>query len=174
MIIQKEENRGDYLATRQHRQQNRIFIKKKLLLCIWWYQLDVVYYELLNPSGTNTGTLCRTQLMRLSRALKVERQSAGIRPPAPAAARPGRRQRQNAVKNDDLSTMTIVSLPIYRDSERTGNGCVLFEIRTVTGSGNETARSSRNRIECQDRDRDRERDQGQVKCALEIRATNVT
>ncbi|GBP49595.1 Mariner Mos1 transposase [Eumeta japonica] len=28
MIIQKEENHGDYLTTRQHPQQNRIFIEK--------------------------------------------------------------------------------------------------------------------------------------------------
>ncbi|GBP87168.1 Mariner Mos1 transposase [Eumeta japonica] len=28
MIIQKEENHGEYLATRQHRQQNRIFMEK--------------------------------------------------------------------------------------------------------------------------------------------------
>ncbi|GBP44230.1 Mariner Mos1 transposase [Eumeta japonica] len=70
MIIQKEENHGDYLATRQHPQQNRIFMEKKLMLCIWWDQLDVMYYESLNPSETITGTLHRTQLMRLNRPLK--------------------------------------------------------------------------------------------------------
>ncbi|GBP14968.1 Mariner Mos1 transposase [Eumeta japonica] len=43
---------------------------KKLMLCIWWDQLGVVYYELLNPSETITGTLYRTQLLRSSRALK--------------------------------------------------------------------------------------------------------
>lgn len=46
---------------------------KKLMLCIWWDQLGVVYYELLNPSETITGALYRTQLMRLSRALKEKR-----------------------------------------------------------------------------------------------------
>lgn len=46
---------------------------KKLMLCIWWDQLGVVYYELLNPSETITGTLYRTQLMRLNRALKEKR-----------------------------------------------------------------------------------------------------
>ncbi|GBP59609.1 Mariner Mos1 transposase [Eumeta japonica] len=40
------------------------------MLCIWWDELDVVYYELLNPSEKITGTPYRTQLMRLSRALK--------------------------------------------------------------------------------------------------------
>ncbi|GBP91855.1 Mariner Mos1 transposase [Eumeta japonica] len=46
---------------------------KKFMLCIWWDQLGVVYYELHNPSETVTGTLYRTQLMRLSRALKEKR-----------------------------------------------------------------------------------------------------
>ena len=43
------------------------------MLCIWWDQLDVVYYELLKPTETITGDLYRTQLMRLSRALKDKR-----------------------------------------------------------------------------------------------------
>lgn len=43
------------------------------MLCIWWDQLGVVYYELLKPDETITGALYRTQLMRLSRALKEKR-----------------------------------------------------------------------------------------------------
>ncbi|GBP41947.1 Mariner Mos1 transposase [Eumeta japonica] len=43
---------------------------KKLMICIWWDQLGEVYYELLNPSETITGTLYRIRLMRLTRALK--------------------------------------------------------------------------------------------------------
>ena len=39
----------------------------KIMLCIWWDQLGVVYYELLKPSETITGDRDRTQLMRLSR-----------------------------------------------------------------------------------------------------------
>ena len=39
---------------------------KKNMLCIWWDQLGVVYYELLKPNEI-TGALYRTQLMRLSR-----------------------------------------------------------------------------------------------------------
>jgi len=46
---------------------------KKLILCIWWDQLGVVYYELLKPNETITGALYRTQLMRLSRVLKKKR-----------------------------------------------------------------------------------------------------
>ena len=45
----------------------------KIMLCIWWDQLGVVYYELLSPSETITGAVYRTQLMRLSRALKEKR-----------------------------------------------------------------------------------------------------
>lgn len=45
----------------------------KLMLCIWWDQLGVIYYELLQPSETITGSLYRTQLMRLSHALKEKR-----------------------------------------------------------------------------------------------------
>lgn len=45
----------------------------KLMLCIWWDQLGVVYYELLQPNETITGERYRTQLMRLSRALKEKR-----------------------------------------------------------------------------------------------------
>ena len=41
------------------------------MLYIWWDQLGVVYYELLKPTETITGD--RTQLMRLSRALKDKR-----------------------------------------------------------------------------------------------------
>ncbi|GFV61876.1 mariner Mos1 transposase [Trichonephila clavipes] len=43
------------------------------MLSIWWDQLGVVYYELLKLTETITGDHCRTQLMRLSRALKDKR-----------------------------------------------------------------------------------------------------
>lgn len=43
---------------------------KKLMLCIQWSQLGVVFYELLQPTEKNTGDLCQTQLIRLNRALK--------------------------------------------------------------------------------------------------------
>ena len=46
------------------------FTGSKVMLCIWWDQLGVVYYELLKPTETITGDRYRTQLMRLSRALK--------------------------------------------------------------------------------------------------------
>lgn len=45
----------------------------KLMLCIWWDQFGVIYYELLKPNETITGEVYRRQLMRLSRALKEKR-----------------------------------------------------------------------------------------------------
>ena len=41
----------------------------KVMLCIWWDQLGVVYYELLKPSTTITEDRYWTHLMHLSRAL---------------------------------------------------------------------------------------------------------
>ena len=41
----------------------------KVMLCIWWDQVGVIYYELLKPNETITGERYRTQLMRLSRAV---------------------------------------------------------------------------------------------------------
>ena len=45
----------------------------KVILCIWWDQLDVMYYELFKPSETITGDRYGTKLMSLSRALKEKR-----------------------------------------------------------------------------------------------------
>ncbi|UYV64255.1 SETMAR [Cordylochernes scorpioides] len=46
---------------------------KKLMLCIWWDQLGVIYYELLQPNETITGERYQQQMMRLSRVLKIKR-----------------------------------------------------------------------------------------------------
>ena len=46
---------------------------KKLMLCIWWDQLGVLYYELLQPQETITGERYQQQLKQLSRALKLKR-----------------------------------------------------------------------------------------------------
>ena len=45
----------------------------KVMLCIWWDQLVVVYYELLKRSKTIIEDRHWTQVMLLSRALKEER-----------------------------------------------------------------------------------------------------
>jgi [histone H3]-lysine36 N-dimethyltransferase SETMAR len=45
----------------------------KLMLCIWWDQKGVIYFELLKPNETISGDRYRTQLMHLSRALKEKR-----------------------------------------------------------------------------------------------------
>lgn len=46
---------------------------KKLMLCIWWDQHGVIYFELLQPNETINGERYQQQLMQLSRALKVAR-----------------------------------------------------------------------------------------------------
>ena len=43
------------------------------MLCIWWDQKGVIYYEMLKPSETMTGERYRSQLIRLKRALKEKR-----------------------------------------------------------------------------------------------------
>ena len=45
---------------------------KKLMLCVWWDQLGVVYYELLQPNETITAERYQQQLMQSSRALKFK------------------------------------------------------------------------------------------------------
>jgi len=45
----------------------------KIMLCIWWNQKDLVYYELLKPDNSITGDRYRLQLIRLSHALREKR-----------------------------------------------------------------------------------------------------
>ena len=51
-IIRSIKNHGAGQVNHQHRQQSRIHGAK---LCIWWDQLDVVYYEILQSNETITG-----------------------------------------------------------------------------------------------------------------------
>lgn len=46
---------------------------EKALLCIWWDQKGVLYYELLKPGQTITGDRYREQLLQLSSSLKAKR-----------------------------------------------------------------------------------------------------
>ena len=45
----------------------------KVMLCIWWDQKGVLYYELLKPGETINGERYRTQLIRLKRAIADKR-----------------------------------------------------------------------------------------------------
>jgi len=45
----------------------------KIMLCIWWDQKGLVYYELLKSGDPITGDRYRLQLIRLSRALREKR-----------------------------------------------------------------------------------------------------
>jgi histone-lysine N-methyltransferase SETMAR len=46
---------------------------KKLLLCVWWDLLGVVYFELLNEGETITGDRYAEQLRRVHEADKAKR-----------------------------------------------------------------------------------------------------
>ena len=70
MITQRRGNHGNHASTPTAKLNIH---GKKLMLCIWWDQFGDVYYELLKPNETIIGALYRTQLMRLSRALKKKR-----------------------------------------------------------------------------------------------------
>lgn len=52
---------------------------QKVMLCIWWDQQGVIYYELLKPNETITGEVYRRQLMRLSRKLREKRPETATR-----------------------------------------------------------------------------------------------
>ena len=43
------------------------------MLCIWWDQKGVLYYELLKPGETINGELYRTLLIHLKRAIAGKR-----------------------------------------------------------------------------------------------------
>ena len=45
----------------------------KVMLCIWWDQNGVLYYDLLKPGETINGKRYRTQLIRLKRAIAEKR-----------------------------------------------------------------------------------------------------
>ncbi|KAK6761263.1 hypothetical protein RB195_022358 [Necator americanus] len=49
------------------------FHGKKLMLWIWWDQLEVICYELLQPNETISGERWQQQFVQLSRALKLKR-----------------------------------------------------------------------------------------------------
>ena len=51
----------------------------KVMLCIWWDQKGVLYYELLKPDKTINGERYRTQLIRLKRAIAEKRPEYAIR-----------------------------------------------------------------------------------------------
>ena len=58
----------------QHQHHNRTFMvrNRTFMLCIWWNQKDLVYYELLKPGDSITGDWYRL-LIRLSHALREKR-----------------------------------------------------------------------------------------------------
>ena len=51
----------------------------KVMLCTWWDQKGVLYYELLKPGETINGERYRTQLVRLKRAIAEKRSEYATR-----------------------------------------------------------------------------------------------
>lgn len=51
----------------------------KVMLCIWWDQKGIIYYELLKSGETITGQLYRQQLIRLKRVIAEKRPEYAIR-----------------------------------------------------------------------------------------------
>ena len=43
--------------------------QKKVMLCVWWDQKGIIYYELLNPKETINASIYSRQLTSLSQAL---------------------------------------------------------------------------------------------------------
>lgn len=53
---------------------------KKILLCIWWDEWGVLYYELLKPGETVTGERYSCQLKKLADEINSKRRFAGQKP----------------------------------------------------------------------------------------------
>ena len=49
------------------------------MLCVWWDQKGIIYWELLEPKQTVTANVYSQQLMSLSLALERERPLEGKR-----------------------------------------------------------------------------------------------
>ena len=47
--------------------------RKKIMICVWWDQKGVIYYELLEPKQTVNANLYSQQLTRLNQALVTKR-----------------------------------------------------------------------------------------------------
>ena len=59
----------------QHQHHGRTFMGRRIILCIWWDQKSLVYYELLKPGDSITGDRY-LQLIRLSLALREKRNTS--------------------------------------------------------------------------------------------------
>ena len=53
--------------------QKREIHVKKVMLCVWWDQKSIIYYELLRPKQAVNANLYSQQLTRLSEALQKKR-----------------------------------------------------------------------------------------------------
>ena len=78
----------------------------KVMLCIWWDQKGVLYYELLKPGETINGESYGTQLIRLKRAI--------------AEKRPGYATRNKAIIFHHDNARPHVAIPVKNYLENSG------------------------------------------------------
>ena len=69
-IIPSEKNYPGHASTSTAKPKIHV---NKLLLCTWWDQLGMIYWELLKPNETIRGDVYRLQLMRVKEAMQKER-----------------------------------------------------------------------------------------------------
>lgn len=53
--------------------------RKKTMLCVWWDQQGIIYYELLEPRETVNASLYSQQLVRMSQVLARKRPAVGVK-----------------------------------------------------------------------------------------------
>ena len=78
----------------------------KTMLCIWWDQKDVLYYELLKLSETINEERYQTQLIRLKRAI--------------AEKRPEYATRHEAIISHHVNAQPHIAIPVKNYLENIG------------------------------------------------------
>ena len=78
----------------------------KVMLCIWWDQKGVLYYELRKPGETINGQRYRTQLIRLKRT--------------EAEKRPEYATRHEAIIFHHDNARPLVAIPVENNLENSG------------------------------------------------------
>jgi len=53
--------------------RTKSYYGRKTMLCVWWNQKDVIYYELLKPDETVNTERYRQQMINLNQALCEKR-----------------------------------------------------------------------------------------------------
>jgi [histone H3]-lysine36 N-dimethyltransferase SETMAR len=84
---------------------------KKVLLCIWWDQKGILYYELLQPGQTVTADLYKDQLLKLNEAVVIKRPEWATRHERPILLHDNARPHVGKQVKDVLQEMKWEVLP---------------------------------------------------------------